>query len=143
MQEFTTQYSNSTSNLSLVIESNAESVWVYLLSSSGKFLKDAFLLSAIEPIAELDKEAMKSGDAPVLIKSIASETAYQPKFVESDFKVIWSETGLDAAVHFKNSPIAAIYNNQKSGYSKSLAESSGFGQPWSDVLYNEVFKSDC
>jgi len=139
VQNFTSQYFNDDTNLSLVIENNGESIWAYLIDENQELLKDVFLLSPIEPLEELDEVSIKNGNPPSLIKSVASKLAYQPIVLETDFSVVWSPSCNSVLVNFKNSALAAIYNNQESGYSKSLQTSSGFGEPWSQKFAESVF----
>jgi len=139
VQNFTSQYFNDNTNLSLIIENNGESIWAYLIDENQEMLKDVFLLSPIEPCEELDRDSIENGNPPCLIKSIASKLAYQPEVLETDFSVVWSSSCNSVLINFKNSALAAIYNNQESGYSKSLQTSSGFGEPWSQQFAESVF----
>lgn len=140
MPNFTFQYFNDENNLSLVIENNGESIWAYLLNETNEMLKDAFLLSPIEPLDVFDKDSVANGNPPKLIKKSASKSAYQPEALEADFSVVWSSSCDSVLINFKQSALAAIYNNHKYEYSKSLQASGGFGEPWSQKLADNVFK---
>jgi len=140
---FTFQSFNDETNLSLVIENNGESIWAYLLNETNEMLKDAFLLSPIEPLDVFDKDSIANGNPPTLIKKYASKSAHQPEALEADFSVVWSSSCDSVLINYKKSVLAAIYNDQKSGYSKSLQTSSGFGEPWSQKLADSVFKGYC
>ena len=137
---FTIEFTNQTNKLSLVIEDNGNSVWAYLLSEENEFISDAFVFSPIQPLDVLNLEDIQNGNPPTLTKEYATEVAVKSDFQESDFEVVWSNAANDIAIIFNNSPIAAIYKDHKSGYSKSLIKTGGFGQPWCSDLYQKVFK---
>ena len=143
MPNFTFQYFNDEANLSLVIENNGESIWAYLLNETNEMLKDAFLLSPIEPLDMFDQDSVGNGNPPTLIKKYATQAAYQPNALEADFSVVWSSSCDSVLINFKKLALAAIYSDKKYGYSKSLQTSGGFGEPWSQKLADSVFKGYC
>lgn len=124
-----------------IIENDGSSVWAYLVDlRAGKILKDVFLFSPIPTEDVLDRSHIKQGNPPKLVKEFASEIAYMPDIPESELSVISSGKG-DYCVFIGKQPFAAIYNNKMRGYSKSLCKSGGFGMPWCNNNYVQVFKS--
>ena len=123
-----------------ILEDNGTSAWLYLSPPSGKGIeKDAFAYSPIEPLEELNKSEIENGEAPKLIKNLATPSSVIIGAVEADFCLKWSKNGESVVLLHKGEAISTIYQNYKSGYSKSLSKASLFGNPWDNALYESVF----
>lgn len=124
----------------IIVESDGLSAWAYLIDAeSGKISKDVFLYSPVAAEDTLDKSHIEQGNPPKLVKEFSSDVACKPKVNESDFSVIASGKG-DYCILLNNEPLAAIYQNKQRGYSKSLVKNGGFGIPWCENKYAQVFK---
>lgn len=123
-----------------ILEDNGTSAWLYLSPPSGEGIeKDAFAYSSIEPLEELNKSEIENGEAPKLIKNLATPSSVIVGAVESDLGFKWSKNGESVTLLHKGEAISAIYQNYKSGYSKSLSKASPFGNPWDNELYESEF----
>lgn len=124
----------------IIVENDGLSAWAYQVDSeSGKINKDAFLFSPVPAEDTLDKSHIEQGNPPKLIKMFAADDAYKPDVNESNLSVTASGQG-DYCILLNNEPLAAIYQNKQHGYSKSLSKSGGFGKPWCEHKYAQVFK---
>ena len=124
----------------VMFEDDGTSAWLYLSSPSGEGIeKDAFAYSPIEPLEELNKSEIENGEPPKLIKSLVTPSSVIVGAIESDFSFRWSKNGESVALFHKGEAISTIYQNYKSGYSKSLSKASPFGNPWDNELYESEF----
>jgi hypothetical protein len=144
MNEVLIKFESEDKTLSLYIEDNRSSAWAYLKECvDGVILKDAFIYSPIEPSVELNKEEISQGMPPALISKYASDEAVLKNAQESAFDVEWSSEGDSVAILYNGNPLAAIYSSEERGYSKALGSESGFGNPWSEEMFNEHFATNC
>lgn len=124
----------------VIFEDNGTSAWLYLASAANYDVeKDAFVYSPLEPRAELNREGINQGEPPILISEYASDTAVIQIEDENELSILWSENGRNVAVFHNEEVIAAIYEDEKRGYSKALSKKSGFGKPWSEEKYQKYF----
>ena len=140
MSEIFLQFDHPFGRYFIVIEDDSRSAWAYYKDSENEsIVKDTFIYSPIAPVDTLNKDEISQGIAPVLIKKYASSTAVLSGAKAELFDVEWSSSGESAAIRYDSRPLAAIYSSEKRGYSKSLSIESGYGNPWSPVLYEAHF----
>ncbi len=141
MEEFLLKFDSPDGRCFVLVENDRTSCWAYLIESdSENILKDVFLYSPIEPQENFDKVAMAEGATPVLITRYASESAVIDSLDTSSIKVRWSSISGSFSIHYRDSPIAAIYADHQLGFSKALVGSSGFGEEWDENRYNQTFR---
>ena len=141
MEECLLKFDSPDGRYFVLVENDGTSCWAYLIESdSENILKDVFLYSPIEPQENFDKVAMAEGATPVLITKYASESAVIDSLDTSSIKVRWSSISGSFSIHYRDSPIAAIYADHQRGFSKALVGSSGFGEEWDENRYNQTFR---
>lgn len=141
MEECLLKFDSPDGRYFVLVENDGTSCWAYLIESdSENILKDVFLYSPIEPQENFDKVAIAEGATPVLITKYASESAVIDSLDTSSIKVRWSSISGSFSIHYRDSPIAAIYADHQRGFSKALVGSSGFGEEWDENLYNQTFR---
>jgi hypothetical protein len=140
MAEILIKSQNAVSGRYAVIEDNGSSCWLYLsdISSEG-IAKDAFVYSPIKPQEKLNIEEIKSGEAPVLTNSFASESAVLINPDETLLTIMWSNDGHSVSVKYANNPLAFVQGIKLGGYSKSLSKDGAFGQKWNQTEYDATF----
>ena len=133
---------NPKSNRFAILEDNGSSCWLYLTETgSQRPEKDCFVYSPVEPAQKLNMDAVReSGDPPILTKEVASATAVLRDPLAEEFSIVWATDGESVAVVRREEPVAMIVRDEKRGYSKALAKSSFFGEPWEESTYARYFK---
>ena len=124
-----------------LLEDNGSCCWLYLTTpDQTRPEKDCFVYSPIEPIDELNIDAVRNeGVPPILTKNLATDSALLTNANPTDFRLNWSADGESIAVLHKGVPVAMIVKDRKRGLSRALNKSSYFGEPWDQSLYESVF----
>lgn len=102
--------------------------------------RDAITYSRVEPVNSLDWDAnLKRGDAPMLTKELASQTARIEKPVEREFSFLWSRDGNAVAILRNGVPMAFTSASERFGYSKAVNKSSKLVNAWDQTRYDALF----
>jgi hypothetical protein len=135
------EHQHATSRRLAVLEADGRCAWLYLTEpGSRRPEKDAFVYSpGLLADSERAKAEAKEGLPPSLAAAFASERAVIGDARGEEFAFRWSAEGQGVAVLRKGEPIAMIVPGSKYGYSKALARSGPYGEPWDQPTYDRVF----
>lgn len=125
-----------------ILEADADCAWLYLTASGQPQLEeDAFAFSP-GPLVTKDEAmaAAKAGAPPPLASEFASPIAVLTGTKPEEFAFKWSVDGESVAVLRNHDPIAMIVTGEKRGFSKALAKSGFYGEPWDQQLYEATFR---
>lgn len=123
-----------------ILEDDGFAVLLYLTAPTDtKPAADCFVYSVVPPTEELVTPHGKSGP-PILLRRFASEVALQPDVPANAHRFEFSPDGHSVAVLVRGEPWAFIARDEPRGYSKSISAVGAFGQPWSQQLFNALFK---
>ncbi len=125
---------------SILNEENG-TVWLYLTSADQPNPEKAvavFARSSLATTEEFHAYAEK-GESPPLAKDYASKEAILSAAKSREFRFKWTADGQSVALVRNNSPIAMILAEAEHGFSKAVAKSGPYGDPWDQAAYERAF----
>ena len=128
------------SNRWAILDDNGNSAWLYL-SAPGvqQPEKDAFAYSPVEPVAELNIDAIRQGIPPILTRELASSDAVIRSMDTAQVNFVWAADGESVAIAYQGRLLAMIVSGSERGYSAALAKDGEFGQPWDESVFEQHF----
>jgi len=116
-----------TTQRTLIVEGNAYSVWVYVLSIDKESVDfEGYLCSLIDPKLSLDLPfEKKNGSKVSLPASLANSYSYVKDLNRKDIKVVWNKELV--SIYIKNTPYLVMNLSTKMCYSKALSKDCSYG----------------
>lgn len=134
-------YQDEKSGRFVVIDEIDESIWAYLtFPYEERIDKDCFLGSRKEITVESInlKEYKKRQSPPSMIKEFSTSKSWLQNLAEDEIKVEWESE--NSIVKIKEEPFLLFTNNDERGFSKSISKNGMYGNMWSQIKYDEIFK---
>lgn len=123
-----------------ILDDNGNSAWLYLsVPGEQQPEKDAFAYSPVEPVAELNVEAIRRGIPPILPRDLASDTAVIRAMDSAQINFLWAADGESVAVAWQGHLLAMIVSGCEHGYSAALARDGEFGLAWDEAVFERYF----
>ncbi len=126
----------------LIIDEDENSIWAYLTRpNSLEIEKDCFLGSRTKIINDdFDIKAYKDRDRPPPItREYFSENGYLPDLKASNLSVTWFEDGT-VLIKINEQPFLVFFDNDKRGFSKSIAKNGSYGNAWGEAKHYAEMK---
>lgn len=133
---------NAKSDRFAILDDNETVAFLYLTHrGTQKPEKDAIAYMRITPLTQADwNEMAKTGKAPLLSQEFATGEAVIANPSAEDFSFHWSQDGETAALKYRGRSIALVSTLEKRGYSRSVSKASALANPWSDSVYESLFR---
>ena len=122
-----------------ILEDDGVGAWMYITEPNEPApIADCLVYSCIEPIDAIPANWDKKNPPP-LTRAFASERAWQPNAISARIRVAWASSGRAAVALMDDEPVAFIEVGVPQGWSKSLAQSGMYGNPWDENRFDELF----
>ena len=127
-----------------VLEEDDKVAYLYLLRPDQSIEKSTLAYMRVDPIESADwHAAAKRGEPPTLSRDMATTDAVIADALAADLRIDWSSDGHAAVLLYRGTPITWVSAAEEHGYgySKAISKAGGFGQPWDEASYQQVFRS--
>jgi hypothetical protein len=130
-----------TSRRRAVFESTDAAGYLYLSSPDGHtIVADAWVCNTIDAPPPAQIRTYRPGPPPAA-RGYATPDALMRDPDAHQWSFFWSADGHSVAICADGVPLAFIRAAQRPGYSRHLARSGPWGEPWSDGIFAAVFAS--